>query len=305
MASLIDIRRRIRSIKSSQQITKAMKMISAARLRRAQDRAVAARPYARLLREVMASVSSRVESLEHPLLAEREEKRVAILVVAGDRGLAGAFNTNVNRAVTTLLAGKTWESVTVLPIGKKALDYWRRRKTPLAEKTYSGIFAKIDYGIAKEIADALAVEFEQGRLDAVYVVFNEFKSVISQIVRVEKLLPISRGAAGMAPAPAAPPSKAEPAATATATSNVEPIFEPDPATILARILPRYLEFAVFRILLESAAAEHAARMTAMDSASKNAGDLIDSLTLTYNRARQARITKELIEIVSGASAQGR
>jgi F-type H+-transporting ATPase subunit gamma len=305
MASLIDIRRRIRSIKSSQQITRAMKMISAARLRRAQDRAVAARPYARLLREVMASVSSRVESLEHPLLAEREEKRVAILVVAGDRGLAGAFNTNVNRAVTALLAGKTWESVTVLPIGKKALDYWRRRKTPLAEKTYSGIFSKIDYGIAKEIADALAVEFEQERLDAVYVVFNEFKSVISQIVRVEKLLPISRGAAGMAPAPAAP-AKGDPAGATTApASNVEPIFEPDPATILARILPRYLEFAIFRILLESAAAEHAARMTAMDSASKNAGDLIDSLTLTYNRARQARITKELIEIVSGASAQGR
>ncbi|MDQ6891629.1 MAG: ATP synthase F1 subunit gamma [Acidobacteriota bacterium] len=305
MASLIDIRRRIRSIKSSQQITKAMKMISAARLRRAQDRAVAARPYARVLREVMASVSSRVESLEHPLLAEREEKRVAILVVAGDRGLAGAFNTNVNRAVASLLAGKSWESVTVLPIGKKALDYWRRRKTPLAEKTYSGIFSKIDYGIAKEIADALAVEFEQGRLDAVYVVFNEFKSVISQIVRVEKLLPISRGAAGMAPAPAAPAVTAKADQAATAAAIVEPIFEPDPATILARILPRYLEFAIFRILLESAAAEHAARMTAMDSASKNAGDLIDSLTLTYNRARQARITKELIEIVSGASAQGR
>jgi len=307
MASLIDIRRRIRSIKSSQQITKAMKMISAARLRRAQDRAVAARPYARLLREVMASLSSRVESLEHPLLAEREEKRVAVLVVAGDRGLAGAFNTNVNRAVASLLAGKSWESVTVLPIGKKALDYWRRRKTPLAEKTYSGIFSKIDYGIAKEIADALAVEFEQGRLDAVYVVFNEFKSVISQIVRVEKLLPISRGVAGMAPAPmqAAPAAPAKGETGAAAASNVEPIFEPDPATILARILPRYLEFAIFRILLESAAAEHAARMTAMDSASKNAGDLIDSLTLTYNRARQARITKELIEIVSGAAAQGR
>ena len=300
MASLIDIRRRIRSIKSSQQITKAMKMISAARLRRAQDRAVAARPYARVLREVMASVSSRMGSLEHPLLAEREEKRVAILVVAGDRGLAGAFNTNVNRAVTSLLAGKTWESVVVLPVGKKALDYWRRRKTPLAEKTYSGIFSKIDYTIAKEIADGLALEFEQGRLDAVYVVFNEFRSVISQIVRVEKILPMSRGAAGMA---AAAPAKAD-AAAEPARSMVEPIFEPDPATILARILPRYLEFAVFRILLESAAAEHAARMTAMDSASKNAGDLIDSLTLTYNRARQARITKELIEIVSGAAAQG-
>jgi len=303
MASLIDIRRRIRSIKSSQQITKAMKMISAARLRRAQDRAVASRPYARLLREVMGSVSSRMGSLEHPLLAEREEKRVAILVVAGDRGLAGAFNTNVNRAVTSLLAGKSWESALIVPIGKKALDFWRRRKTPISEKTYAGIFSKIDYSIAKEIADSLAVEFEQGRLDAVYVVFNEFKSVISQVVRVEKILPISRGVAAMAPAAEKGAGKAaEP--TPAAAASVEPIFEPDPATILAKILPRYVEFAVFRILLESAAAEHAARMTAMDSASKNAGDLIDSLTLTYNRARQARITKELIEIVSGAAALG-
>jgi F-type H+-transporting ATPase subunit gamma len=309
MASLIDIRRRIRSIKSSQQITKAMKMISAARLRRAQDRAVASRPYARLLREVMGSVSSRMGNLEHPLLAEREEKRVAILVVAGDRGLAGAFNTNVNRAVTSLLAGKSWESALIVPIGKKALDFWRRRKNPVSEKTYAGIFSKIDYSIAKEIADSLAVEFEQGRLDAVYVVFNEFKSVISQVVRVEKILPISRGVATMAPAGEKPgkAERAEPgkaAEPAAATSSVEPIFEPDPATILAKILPRYVEFAVFRILLESAAAEHAARMTAMDSASKNAGDLIDSLTLTYNRARQARITKELIEIVSGAAALG-
>ena len=308
MASLIDIRRRIRSIKSSQQITKAMKMISAARLRRAQDRAVASRPYARLLREVMGSVSSRMEGLQHPLLAEREEKRVAILVVAGDRGLAGAFNTNVNRAVAQLLAGKSWESVTLVPIGKKALDYWRRRKNALSEKTYAGIFSKIDYAIAKEIADSLAVEFEQGRLDAVYVVFNEFKSVISQVVRVEKILPISRGVAAMAPAGEKPgkAEKGEPgkAAEPAAAASVEPIFEPDPATILAKILPRYVEFAVFRILLESAAAEHAARMTAMDSASKNAGDLIDSLTLTYNRARQARITKELIEIVSGAAALG-
>lgn len=201
MASLIDIRRRLRSIKNSQQITKAMKMISAARLRRAQDRAVAARPYARVLREVMASVSSRVGEISHPLLAERPERRVAVLVVAGDRGLAGAFNTNVNRAVSQLLAGKSWGSVTILPIGKKALDFWRRRKTPLAEKTYSGIFSKIEYATAKEIADGLALDFREERLDAVYVVFNEFKSVISQVVRVEKLLPISQGQARLAEAP--------------------------------------------------------------------------------------------------------
>jgi F-type H+-transporting ATPase subunit gamma len=288
MASLIDIRRRLRSVRSSQQITKAMKMISAARLRRAQDRAVASRPYGRVLREVMASVSARVGELSHPLLAEREERRVVVLAVAGDRGLAGAFNANVNRAVQALLAEKKWEHVTIVPIGKKAVDYWKRRKLPLWEKTYAGIFSNVDYPTAKEIASAVAAQFSAGEIDAVYFAANEFRSVISQVVRVEKLLPISRGQAAMA----------------EASSGVEPLFEPDPATILARLLPRYVEFAVFRLLLESAAAEHAARMTAMDAASKNAGDLIDSLTLTYNRARQARITKELIEIVSGAAALG-
>jgi F-type H+-transporting ATPase subunit gamma len=294
MASLIDIRRRLRSVKNTQQITKAMKMVAAARLRRAQDRAIAARPYARILREVLASVSARVRDLNHPLLAEREEKRVAVLVVSGDRGLAGAFNSNVNRAVLQLLAEKSWESVTLLPIGKKAVEFSRRRRAKLAEKSYSGIFSKIEYGIAQEIAAGLSAEFGEGRIDAAYVVFNEFKSVISQTVRVERLLPIAR----VPKAPAA----AEKDSAQAAPSAVEPIFEPDPATILARLLPRHLEFAIFRILLESAAAEHAARMTAMDSASKNAGDMIDSLTLTYNRARQARITKELIEIVSGAAA---
>ena len=287
MASLIDIRRRLRSVKNTQQITKAMKMVAAARLRRAQDRAIAARPYARILREVLASVSSKVREIQHPLLAERDEKRVVVLVVSGDRGLAGAFNSNVNRAVIQLLAGKSWEEVTLLPIGKKAVEFSRRRRARLAEKSYPGIFAKIEYSTAQEIAAGLSSGFSEGRIDAAYVVFNEFKSVISQNVRVEKILPISRSQAALAEAPAA---------------GVEPIFEPDAETILARILPRYLEFAIFRILLESAAAEHAARMTAMDSASKNAGDMIDSLTLTYNRARQARITKELIEIVSGASA---
>jgi F-type H+-transporting ATPase subunit gamma len=286
MASLIDIRRRLRSVKNTQQITKAMKMVAAARLRRAQDRAIAARPYARALRAVLASVSARVRDLTHSLLAEREEKRVALLVVAGDRGLAGAFNANVNRAVVQLLASKNWESVTLTPIGKKALEYWRRRKASLSEKSYSGIFAKVEYGHAREIAQSLTEEFASGRIDAAYVVYNEFKSVMTQIVRVERLLPISSGETkiGEAQAP------------------TEYIYEPDPATILSRLLPRYLEFLIFRILLESAAAEHAARMTAMDSASKNAGDMIDSLTLTYNRVRQARITKELIEIVSGAAA---
>jgi|SRR5437867_8056810 len=291
MASLIDIRRRLKSVRNMRQITRAMKMVSAARLRRAQDRAIAARPYAKALREVLASVSSRVREAKHPLLATRDERKVALLVVEGDKGLAGAFNANVNRAVAALLAEKKeWESVTVLPIGKKAFDYWKRRPTPLAPRSYPGIFARVEYAQAKEIADWLTTEFVEGRLDAAYVVFNEFRSVISQIVRRERVLPISRSEGALTEAaPDAPPT--------------DYVYEPDPETILAKLLPRHLEFAIFRILLESAAAEHAARMTAMDAATRNAGDMIDSLTLTYNRARQARITKELIEIVSGAAAQ--
>jgi len=290
MASLIDIRRRLRSLKNTQQITRAMKMVAAAKLRRAQDRAIAARPYAKLLREVLSSVSASLEELKHPLLASREEKRVTLLIVAGDRGLAGAFNANVHRAVAALLAEKRgWESVTILPIGKKALDYWKRRAKSLAPKSYPGIFARVEYSHAREIAGYLAAEFTEDRTDAVYVVANEFKSVIAQTIRVEKILPIARAETKVAEASGQRPP--------------EFIYEPDPETILARLLPRYLEFVLFRMLLESAAAEHAARMTAMDSASRNAGDLIDSLTLTYNRARQARITKELIEIVSGSAAQ--
>jgi len=291
MASLIDIRRRLKSVKNTQQITRAMKMVSAAKLRRAQDRVIAARPYARALREVLASVSSRVKEAQHPLLGTREEKRVALLVVEGDKGLAGAFNANINRSVAALLAEKKeWESVTILPIGKRALDYWKRRPSPLAPKTYPGIFARVEYSHAKEIADWLTAEFVEGRIDAAYSVYNEFKSVMSQIVRRDRILPISRSEAALAEAPAG-------------GATTDYIYEPDPETILARLLPRYLEFVIFRMLLESAAAEHAARMTAMDSASRNAGELIDSLTLTYNRARQARITKELIEIVSGSAAQ--
>jgi ATP synthase, F1 gamma subunit len=290
MASLIDIRRRLRSLKNTQQITRAMKMVAAAKLRRAQDRAIAARPYAKLLREVLSSVSTRVTEARHPLLAAREEKRVILLIVAGDRGLAGAFNANVHRAAALLLAEKRgWESVTILPIGKKALDYWKRRSKTLAPKAYPGIFARIEYAHAREIAEYLAAEFTQDRADAVYVVANEFKSVIAQTIRVEKVLPIERGKTALTEASGEKPA--------------DFIYEPDPEAILARLLPRYLEFIIFRMLLESSAAEHAARMTAMDSASRNAGDLIDSLTLTYNRARQARITKELIEIVSGSAAQ--
>jgi F-type H+-transporting ATPase subunit gamma len=286
MASLNDIRRRLKSVKNSQQITRAMKLVAAAKLRRAQDRVIAARPYSKALRDALRSVVARARAAKNPLLEFREEKRVVVLVVAGDKGLCGAFNTNVNRAVTALLGEKTgWEKVTLLPVGKKALDFWKRRRFPLAPKSYPGIFTRVEPAHAREIAQYLATELIEDRMDAAYVVYNEFKSVLSQIVRVERLLPI----AGIEEAIAAAPS-------------LDYIYEPDAETILSRLVPRYLEFVIFRTLLESAAAEYGARMTAMDSASKNAGEIIDSLTLTYNRARQARITKELIEIVSGAAA---
>jgi F-type H+-transporting ATPase subunit gamma len=287
MASLIDIRRRLRSVKSTQQITKAMKMVAAARLRRAQDRLIGARPYAKLIGEVLASVVARTGPDAHPLLSVREEKRVIVVVVAGDRGLAGAFNTNVQRATNALLASHPqWTEVRLLPVGKKAVEFWRRRRYPLTEQTYAGIFGNLQYAQAREIAGFLASEFLADRIDAAYVVVNEFRSVLSQVVQTKRVLPLS--AEGRPSEAKGPPT--------------EYLFEPDPKTILAWLLPRYLEFTIFRALLESAAAEMGAKMTAMDSATKNAGELIDRLTLTYNRARQARITKELIEIVSGAAA---
>jgi F-type H+-transporting ATPase subunit gamma len=290
MASLIDIRRRLRSVKSTQQITKAMKMVAAAKLRRAQDRVVGARPYAKLLSDVLASVTAHAGEVTHPLLTAREEKRVIVVVVAGDRGLCGAFNTNVNRATAHLLAShREWSEARILPVGKKAVDFWKRRKYPFTAKTYPGIFSSLNYANAKEIAGFLAQEFLADRIDAAYIVVNEFRSILSQVVHTAKLLPLS-------PQPAAAPEKP------AKGPGVEFLYEPDAKTILAWLLPRYLEFTVYRALAESAAAEEGARMTAMGAATKNAGEMIDKLTLTYNRARQARITKELIEIVSGAAA---
>jgi F-type H+-transporting ATPase subunit gamma len=287
MASLIDIRRRLRSVKSTQQITKAMKMVAAAKLRRAQERVIGARPYAKLLSDVLAPVTAQAGELRHPLLAVRPEKKVIVVVVAGDRGLCGAFNTNVHRATAHLLAAHPeWTEVRLLPVGKKAVEYWKRRKYPFTEKTYAGILGALKYAHAREIATFLAEEFRTERIDAAYIVVNEFRSVLSQVVTTSRLLPLSPEAAAKAPA----------------GPSVDYLYEPDAPSILAWLLPRYLEFTVYRALAESAAAEMGARMTAMDSASKNAGELIDGLTLTFNRARQARITKELIEIVSGAAA---
>jgi F-type H+-transporting ATPase subunit gamma len=282
MANTIDIRRRIRSVKNTQQITKAMKMVAAAKLRRAQERMFAARPYAAALREVLSSIATRVEELEHPLLHAREEHSVLLLVVTADKGLCGAFNSNVIRAAMNAIREHNWSAVQVLPIGRKASDFFRRRTIPIRAAAH--VAQALTLQTAQEIAKALTEDFVSEKVDAVYVVYNEFKSIIAQRVVVERLLPIER-------------------AWDEVGTEVEYLYEPGPAVILHELLPKHIEFQLYRILLESAAAEQGARMTAMEAATKNASDMIDHLTLTYNRIRQASITKEIIEIVSGAAAQ--
>ncbi len=290
MPNLIDIRRRIRSVKSTQQITKAMKMVAASKLRRSQERVIAARPYAATLGATLASVAGRLPEREdgapaHPLLARREERKVVLVVVTGDKGLCGAFNTNVNRAAGTFIREKraAGVGVSLVTLGRKGTDFWKRRTLPILEAR-PGLFQRFTYETAAEIARSLAGRFTEGEVDAVYTVYNEFKSVLTQAVGVKRLLPIELGD------------------LAAREDGADYLFEPGPDVILGRLLPRHVEFQLFRVLLESNAAENAARMTAMESATKNAGEMIDSLTLTYNRARQAKITKELIEIVSGAEA---
>jgi len=284
MANTIDIRRRIRSVKNTQQITKAMKMVAAAKLRRAQERMFAARPYAAALRQVLSSVATRVEELKHPLLETREEKKVLLVVVTADKGLAGAFNANAIKAAQNAIREKNWESVELLPIGRKANDFFRRRTIPIRREA-TQVFQALTLGVAQEIAKTIVDDFVSGRVDAVYAVYNEFKSIMTQNVRLERLLPIERAWDEVATA-------------------VEYLYEPGPEQILNELLPKHIEFQLYRILLESAASEQGARMTAMEAATKNAKDMIDHLTLTYNRIRQASITKEIIEIVSGAAAAG-
>jgi F-type H+-transporting ATPase subunit gamma len=281
MPSTIDIRRRIRSVKNTQQITKAMKMVSAAKLRRAQERIFAARPYAAAMRQVLSSVSTRVDVNAHPLLQEREEKKVLFVVVTSDKGLAGAFNANAIKAAQNAIKETTAE-VELLPIGRKANDFFRRRTIPIRRQA-AHVFQALSLATAKEIADSLIADFLSGEIDAVYVVYNEFRSVMSQIVRTEKLLPLAK-------------------AWDEPQNAIDYLYEPSAEAILNDILPKHIEFQLYRVLLESAAAEQGARMTAMESATKNASEMISHLTLTYNRIRQAAITKEIIEIVSGAAA---
>ena len=295
MPSLIDIRRRLRSVRNTQQITKAMKMVAAAKLRRAQERVFSARPYAALMRQTLANVVARLEANQqlgeedataHPLLARRPERRVLLLVLSGDKGLAGAFNTNIVKAAQAFLEERAAQErqVGLISIGRKGRDFFRRRYT--LEDEYVNIFARVDYGHAREIAGEVSRRYSDQQYDAIYLLYNEFKSVLSQRLVVERLLPLDP----------IPPSPGE--------AQVDYIYEQRPEEIYRELLPRYVEVQVFRSLLESAAAEHAARMIAMDSATNNAAEMIERITLNMNRIRQAFITKEIIEVVSGAAALG-
>ena len=283
MPALIDIRRRIRSVKSTQQITKAMKMVSAAKLRRAQEAMFGARPYARKMMEVLNDLASRAPAHAHPLLEERADGRILLIVVTSDKGLCGGFNANIVRTAARFVEEQGGKDFSLDLVGRKGRDHFRRRALKVRSE-HIGVFQALKYGAAQAIAREAMDDFTGGKVDRVYLLYNEFKSVIAQKITVEQLLPIPRAHID----PRVPP--------------LEYIYEPGPEGIFASMLPRHVETQVWRALLESAAAEHGARMTAMDSATRNAGDMIQRLTLYMNKVRQAAITKEIIEVVSGAGA---
>lgn len=287
MASLKTIRNRIRSVKSTQQITRAMKMISAARLRRAQEAVTAARPYAQKMDLVLKGVASRADLSGHPLLSPRPKKKVELVVLTSDRGLCGGFNANIIRGAQRFLmehAGE-FESITLRTLGRKGYEFFRRREVAI-RKDHAGLLTKLNFGAAEGLARELTELYQSGEVDAVYLIYNEFISAVSQKVTTEQLLPIA--------APQVDEKKAG--------SAVEYLYEPNRDQLLADLLPRFLATKVWRAMLESVASEHGARMSAMDNATSNAKDMIGKLTLQYNRTRQAAITKELMEIVSGAEA---
>jgi F-type H+-transporting ATPase subunit gamma len=287
MPSLLDMRRRIKSVKNTQQITKAMKMVAAAKLKRATDRVIASRPFAKKMSQVLANLSSNVGDLSHPLLDERGDSRYLFVVVTADKGLAGGFNANVIKAAQTFIKDNGGKHIEMVPVGRKGRDFFKRRSMPFVEE-YVGMTGKgrIEYTEVQEIAHRIIRAFtEDTTIDKVFIVFSEFKSVMSQRPVVEQLLPMPK-----------------PEAAQTTGAQAEYIYEEAPAEIFGRLLPKQVETQIYRAILESIASEQGARMTAMDSASKNAGDLIGSLTLNMNRIRQAAITKEIIEVVSGAAA---
>jgi F-type H+-transporting ATPase subunit gamma len=358
MPNILDIRRRIRSVINTRQITKAMKMVSAAKLRRAQERALAARPYAQMLTNVLKSLVARAEIYDpetgqpkHPLLAQRDERNILLIVVTGDKGLAGAFNANITKAAMRFLESKAGKNTDIEAIGRKGRDFLRRRYPAAKVQTGSlaelaesieaepetaeraaatqvtgehvGVLGKVEFAQASALAQNVIHRYCREEIDAVYVVFNEFKSVIAQRLIVEQILPIeqigeqavrlaeemteeekkrAKEAAVTAGVGLHSTEGAVEAASQFGTAQVDYIYEQAPADLFRALLPKYVSIQIFRALMESVAAEHAARMTAMDSATNNATDMIDSLTLIMNRARQAKITKEIIEIVSGAAA---
>jgi F-type H+-transporting ATPase subunit gamma len=373
MANVLDLRRRIRSVKNTRQITKAMKMVSAAKLRRAQERALAARPYSRMINSVLESLTRRIEiidpqsgNLRHPLFATRPEKRVLLIIISGDKGFAGAFNANIIKTAFQFISGNTDKEIDIEAVGRKGRDLMRHRypeavyteetvfseKTPYSEETFysekdeetlhvvkirerkakvevtgdhPGMLLKLDKARVLEMAQSIISRYVHEEIDAAYIVYNEFKSVISQRLVVEKLLPLMqigvRQIAGATEPTAEERERAaeaaisagieiEPVDTAEAdeeaqkfgTTQVDYIYEEPAEELFHGLIPQYVFTMLYHAMTESVAAEHAARMTAMDSATNNASDMIDGLTLHMNRVRQAAITKEIIEIVSGAAA---
>ena len=284
MPSLIDIRRRVRSVRNTQQITKAMKMVSAAKLRRAQDRALAARPYAAMLRQMLANVAEAArqspDAAGNPLLAVRPEQRILLVVITADRGLAGGFNANLIKLAQRFAEAHQTNELSFELVGRKGRDYFRKRARTIRGE-HIDLFRNVKFEDAERIANAIIERFSNAEIDAVYLFVNEFKSVMAANLTATRVLPIE--------VPKSP-------------SVADYIYEQPPEELLGSLLPRYVKVQVFRALLESAAAEHAARMTAMDAATSNASDMIDKLTLYMNRVRQASITREIIEIVSGAAA---
>jgi F-type H+-transporting ATPase subunit gamma len=292
MPNLLDIRRRIKSVKNTQQITKAMKMVSAAKLKRAQDRVVTARPFANKMTEVLSDLASRTdESFHHPLLDARGDQHYLIVLVTADKGLCGAFNTNLIKAAQAFIRENSEKDIEILPVGRKGRDFFRRRRYNVSGE-YVGLTGKgrVEFSEALEVASDVINRFtNDAELDKVFIIYNEFKTVLQQRVVIEQLLPVSR-------------TTGKDEAQQPRANLIDYIYEQSPAEIFSLLLPRLVETQVFRALLESVASEHGARMTAMDSASKNARELIDTLTLNMNRVRQAAITNEIIEIVSGAAA---
>lgn len=294
MPNLLDIRRRIKSVKNTQQITKAMKMVSAAKLRRAQDRVVTARPFANKMSEVLGELAKRTsEDFHHPLLDLRGDQRYLLVLITADKGLCGAFNTNLTKAAQSFLRDNSDKTIELVAIGRKGRDFFRNRHAVITGE-FLGLTGKgrVDFSEALDVARyVIKLYTEDTGIDKVFLVYNEFKSVLSQRVVLEQLLPVSRAKAEEPDAKSQQP-----------VSLVDYVYEQPPEEMFGKLLPRLIETQIFRALLESIASEQGARMTAMDSASKNASELIESLTLNMNRVRQAAITNEIIEVVSGASA---